>query len=165
MPYNPSLAKFKTEMHSIREQMRYNVHQRLLATGREIAENMKAAAPKDTGAVADSVRVEDVSRIGPASSSYSVKIKAGGPKTMRRSSKSGEVYDYSAAVEFGTQDMQPEPFFYNTFRRYRSHWPNQIAETFEQTLQRNQKILDQRSGDQGRHTGGRHQNVAVSKGK
>lgn len=165
MAYNPSLAKFKTEMHSIKEQMRYNVHQRLLATGREIAENMKAAAPKLEGALAESVRVEDVSQIGPASSRFSIKIKAGGAATMRRNTKSGEIYDYSAAVEFGTQDMQAEPFFYNTFRRYRSHWPNQVAETIEQTLQRNQKILDQRSGDQGRHTGGRHQNVAVSKGK
>jgi HK97 gp10 family phage protein len=163
MPYNPSLAKFKTTMKNIRNQLRVNVHQAMLNTAQEIADNMKAAAPKDKGVLADSVRVQDNTRIGPASSRLSVKIKAGGAMTRRRNAQSGEVYDYSAAVEFGTQDMAPEPFFYNTFRRYRSAWPDTAAETLEQTIEQNRKILDERAGAAGRNTGGRHKNVVVGK--
>lgn len=163
MPYNPSLANFKKEMKTVKAQLRQNFHATMLLTAREIADNMEAAAPKDKGILAGTVRIQDNSRIAQASSRISVKIKAGGPDTRRRSAKSGEVYDYSAAVEFGTHDMQPEPFFYNTWRRYRSQWPNAAAETLEQTIERNQKIVSQRAGDAGRNTLGRHQGVIVGK--
>lgn len=159
MAYNPSLAKFTTRMKTLKEQMRHNYHQRVLATAQEIADNMRAAAPKDKGVLADSVRVIDNSRIGRSSARISVKVKAGGPTTVRRSA-SGEVYDYSAAVEFGTQEMQAEPFFYNTFRRYRAPFLDQAAETLEETIERNEKIRTYSGGDR---VGGRHQNVVVGK--
>ncbi len=73
----------------------------------DIAARIREAAPKRSGALAGSVRVE---RHGDR-----VAIKAGGvPETTKRG-KSG-IFDYAVAVEHGTGLMTGEPFFYPAAR-------------------------------------------------
>lgn len=42
-------------------------------------------------------------------------VRAGGEKT-RKPAKGGGTYDYAIAQEFGTQDMQANPFFWPAYR-------------------------------------------------
>lgn len=150
---NPSVAKFKTKMLELREQMRYNTHERLIAMGEEIAENMANAAPKDVGTLAASVRVLDISKVTYGSARLAIKIKAGGPTTLRRSAKSGNVYDYAHAIEFGNREHTAQPFFYPTYRRYRSAWPDKFQETVEETLQKGRVLIQHRVNNAARRGG------------
>lgn len=136
-----SVAKFKSEMKEVRNQLRYDVHTRLLLIAREIAENMSNAAPKDQGNLGASVRVVDISKVTEVSARLAVKVKGGGPKTLRRSSRSGRVYDYALAIEFGNSEHKPQPFFYVTFRRYRAPFPDTFRETVEQSIKSNNQRL------------------------
>lgn len=145
MAYNPSLAKFKKDMTSIRARLRVDARQAMLNIAEEVAENMRSAAPKDEGSLAESVRVVDVSKSFANRTTLSVKILAGGPLTLRRNRKSGEVYDYAMANEFGTREMQAQPFFYNTFRRYQQIFPGQMAETLKESIEANNAIVARRA--------------------
>lgn len=136
---NPSVAKFKSEMKAIQNKLRYDVHKRLLKTAEEIAENMRNAAPKDEGNLAASIRVKDISKVTYATARLAVKVLGGGPRTLRRSGRSGQVYDYALAIEFGNREHRAQPFFYPTYRRYRSPFPESFRETVEQSIKSNQQ--------------------------
>lgn len=68
-----------------------------------------AAAIGDTGNLAESVRVED------GKDDTELLVVAGGDLTTKRMG-SGSDYDYALAVEFGTTKMEPNPFFFSTWR-------------------------------------------------
>lgn len=71
----------------------------------------RMAAVGDTGKLAESVRVED------GRNDLELVVMAGGELTTKElRSGSGVDYDYALAVEFGTSKMDPNPFFYSTWR-------------------------------------------------
>lgn len=138
---NPSVEGFKTIMKSFSEQMKYNFHLRMVKTAEELAQNIRNAAPKETGALAASVRVIDLTGKRGKSYRFYVWVLAGGRTTLRRT-KLGVTFDYAIAEEFGTVTQPPNPFFYNTWRRYRYEVFNQWQETFEQTIKENERIRE-----------------------
>src|SRR6202000_3462005 len=83
----------------------------LLDEANKLASAIKQAAPKRSGALAESVQVEQ-------STDGTFWVVAGGDLTTKEIRKgSGQPYDYALAVEFGTRQENAEPFFYNTVRR------------------------------------------------
>lgn len=143
MSYNPSLAKFKNEMRSIRERVRVDARKAARNQAEEIAQNMREVAAKDEGGLAESVRVIDVSKTFGNRVQITMMIRGGGRLTLRRNQKSGELYDYAVANEFGTREMRAQPFFYSTFRRYQSLWPETMAETVQESIAKNNEMLAQ----------------------
>lgn len=163
MSNNRSLAKFKTDMLNVQNQLRVSVRYRMVAICEEIAENMRAAAPTDEGNLAQSVRVVDITRDSAGSSDIAVKIKGGGRMTTRRS-PNGQTYDYAAAIEFGNERSVAQPFFYPTWRRYNAgnSVSRKIAETAKEALAGNKNVVSRRGspqfgslGGQGIITGGK----------
>lgn len=136
MPYNPSVARFKTDMTELVNRAKQNFHQTLLLQAEELAGNIREAAPKLTGALAASVRVRDVSTSD--GTKLSVLVIAGGQKTTRRGA--GGVYDYALATEFGTVKEPAEPFFYNSARLYSKNGLEQYKETLAETIAENNKV-------------------------
>ena len=77
----------------------------------KLAEAIKAAAPVDSGALRESVVVRR------ERGELSLVVSAGGDATMTEVRKgSGEDYDYSLALEYGTSKDHAQPFFYSTAR-------------------------------------------------
>jgi len=118
-----------------------------------LSDDVKAAAPVDTGALRDSVRV----RRGRGTLEYFV--EAGGPSTTRgylgrakykrevvigsgdtegisKGGSSGVSYDYALAIEFGTKNMQPKPFFYFTYRARQDEIRQEIEEVVLNAVRR-----------------------------
>lgn len=97
---------------------RKRIDSALLQEARDFAAAVEAAAPRVSGRLARSVRVEDM-RTGKRGASE-ITIRAGGAATTVAARAGHGSYDYSNAVEFGTEKMAAEPFFYNTFRSRRA---------------------------------------------
>jgi HK97 gp10 family phage protein len=124
-----------------------DLHYRTLAMADELIENMRDAAPKDTGTLANSIRKKDVTRGGNGPGQFqevSVLVIGGGAPTLRRT-HTGNTYDYSLANEFGTRKEQPHPFFYATYRKYRNFGNELFAETVQDAVEENNKLRDLRS--------------------
>jgi hypothetical protein len=86
-----------------------------------VAAEIKSVAPVDPdsetpGALKASVRVEEGQPT--AKKAYVVKIKAGNARTKKKGAAS-KAYDYGRAVEFGTKDARPNPFFFPIWRARR----------------------------------------------
>jgi hypothetical protein len=148
MGNNPSVRQFKKDMTDFVNETKYNFHERLLLQADELVGNIKNAIHHSvTGDLKASVRKKDVSQItaGGLSSVLSVLVIAGGTPTTRRSGKTGEVYDYAVATEFGTVKESPLPFFYGTARFYQQHGFDGFQETLADTIAENNKIRSLRS--------------------
>lgn len=77
-----------------------------------LAAAIKDAAPVDSGATRDSIKVRRTR------DSLKLHVVAGGDTTTRELRVgSGVPYDYVRALEFGTTKMAAHPFFYNTARK------------------------------------------------
>jgi HK97 gp10 family phage protein len=86
-----------------------------LLQAQRLGRAMKSAAPKDTGAVAASVRVE-----GGRNSGERFYVKAGGPSTTRPVREGADAsFDYATASEWGTVKEPARPWFFATWRAYR----------------------------------------------
>jgi HK97 gp10 family phage protein len=82
------------------------------------ADAARKAAPRRSGNLAASVRVEPLRQ--DARGRWSVTIRAGGALTTKEiRAGSGVPYDYANATEFGTEHEAAEPFFYPTWRQRR----------------------------------------------
>jgi HK97 gp10 family phage protein len=91
---------------------------------------MKAAVEHGpTGNLANSIRKE------PGKKKTVVVIKAGGASTTRHA-RDGKSYDYARAVEFGTEHVSAQPFFFPTFRlmrkKLRSSMRNKITKRIKE---------------------------------
>ncbi len=75
-----------------------------------LAEAIRAAAPRDTGTLANSVNVRR--RKG----ELELEVIAGGDATTKGDRGPDGVADYALFVEYGTQDAAAQPFFYSTYR-------------------------------------------------
>lgn len=92
----------------------FKVRRKLVAAIREqadmLAGEIKAAAPRKTGAMADSVEVRR------GRNTLELVVTAGGAATTKPARDGAYEYDYTLANEFGTADMPAQPFFYPTAR-------------------------------------------------
>lgn len=165
MGNNPSVRKFKTDMQDLVNRAKQDLHQTLLLQANEVADNIRAAAPVDTGKLRSSIKVRDVSTSD--LTKLSVLVIGGGSVTTKKE-KSGP-HDYSLSTEFGTVKEQPEPFFFNTFRLWQQHGLEQFQETIDQTIDENNQVRALRSSNYS-NTGltasaGHRGAVVINKGK
>jgi HK97 gp10 family phage protein len=111
---NASVEAYKRRLMRIPEEVRKAAFEALAKNVQETANAMKAAAPRDDGTLAESVRIEfDPSNVRAT-------IRAGGPTTTRPVREGTSVtYDYALAQEFGTEKMPANPFFWTMYRLYK----------------------------------------------
>jgi hypothetical protein len=134
MPYNPSVARFKADMQDLSKNMATNFHDLISNQADEVVENMRARVPVKSGKLRDSIRKRDVSR----PDRVSFLVMAGGRLTTKTTAAGP--YDYALGTEFGTVNEAPEPFFYVSYRDYIAAGTEQDRETFEQTIEENNRV-------------------------
>lgn len=144
MSNNASVRQFKYDMTQLVNRAKQNFRETLLKQADEVIGNMqKAIEHSVTGHLKQSLRKKDVSNSD--GTKLSVLVIAGGPLTTKRTG--GRAFDYSLAEEFGTVKEDPHPFFYATYRLYRRNGLEQCQETFEQTIEENNKIRATRANN------------------
>lgn len=121
-------------MRTLPEAVKARAKVQMRANAEELAALMRRRAPVKTGALRDSIRVEDHSD----ESGIRFKVKAGGRPTMKkvrsgvqrsdflaavasalrsgRPANKGE-YDYAVGTELGNSQVQAQPFFYPSARQ------------------------------------------------
>jgi len=95
-----------------------------LQGAREIGAAMKNAVPRNTGKLADSIRLETDAQGG------RVWIKAGGSATMTANHT-----DYALHQEFGTKEMPANPFFYPIWRLYKKSTRSKIDRAMKKAIE------------------------------
>ncbi len=101
---------------------------KLTDAANKLAGAIKAAAPRRSGALQESVQVRQ-------DSDGTFWITAGGDLTTKEVRKgSGVMYDYAMATEFGTKNENAEPFFYNTVRRVAPELQDDIEDAINDAL-------------------------------
>jgi HK97 gp10 family phage protein len=118
----------------------------------ELAAAIKGAAPVRTGRLRDSVQVRRgrntlelvVTAGGDAtttaydrSATYRREVRIGSGDTAgiaRATPGAGVTYDYSRAVEFGTEHQAAQPFFWPTYRARRDDIKRAIADAVDRAL-------------------------------
>lgn len=109
------LERLKRKLARIPEAVKVRAQADLLQAGREINMQQRRFVPVDDGTLRSSIRTEKLT-----DGTVGVAIVAGGEattKSVRKSEKgNAPAYDYALAVEYGTQDMAPEPFFWPGYK-------------------------------------------------
>lgn len=142
MSNNPSVRKLKTDFQDFAKDVATDMRTSINLMADEIVENIKANAPQgDTGHLKASIRKKDVS----TDTKLSVLVLGGGRLTTKNTG--GQVYDYALATEFGTVKEAAEPFFYSTYRAYKAGGLEFFKETFEQTIEENNRVRGLRSSN------------------
>lgn len=116
----------------------------------KLATAIKEAAPRRTGALANSVKVrrrkDDLDLVVTAGGAATTKLYSRGVGYEREVTVgqgdnqsigrggSGVSYDYSLAVEFGSTDHPAEPFFYPTARRMQPEIQENIQKAIDEVL-------------------------------
>ena len=72
-------------------------------------------------------------RKGPGKQPTVVRVMAGGAATTRQTR--GKPYDYARAVEFGTEHVHAQPFFFPTFRLMRKKMRNSMRRKITKTIE------------------------------
>ena len=171
MPYsgNPTVKRFKTDMMTVTKYLKGSLEEAYSRQADELMENMRGAVPVLTGRLRDSIRKKNVTRHDQASYRVSFLVMAGGPMTtvryggrasyardvqigssggtkgIARGGSGGVTYDYALGIEFGTVDMDAEPFFYSTARRYVQAGRLMAANTVENAVKENNKLRELRA--------------------
>jgi hypothetical protein len=100
---------------------------RLKTAADELAGAIKDAAPRKKGDLAESVQVRETDD--------GFEVTAGGDLTTKQiRDGSGVEYDYAMAIEFGTQDIDAEPFFFATARRVNPKLQDDIEDGINEAL-------------------------------
>jgi HK97 gp10 family phage protein len=120
------VRRISGKLNSVAQKCEGPISATLFTQAALVASEQKGLAPVDPtsetpGALRDSIRVEQGTATG--KKKFVVKIKAGGQATQRavKNGKAGfsYSYDYARAIEFGTQDMPAQPFFFPIWRARR----------------------------------------------
>lgn len=82
-----------------------------------------------TSNLANSIRKE------PGKKQTAVVIKAGGASTTTKVA-GGKPYDYARAVEFGTEHVSAQPFFFPTFRLMRKKMRSAMSRKITKTIKK-----------------------------
>lgn len=92
--------------------LRRRIVEHLAEVAEPVADEIREAAPEESGALRESVRVEQDSR------KLQVSIKAGGVPETERPSSNGVTYDEALLTEYGTVKQAPRPFFWPAIRAH-----------------------------------------------
>ena len=106
-----NLERLRRRLERIPDAIRKRAKADLMQGGREINMLQRSLAPKDDGVLVSTIRTEQM-----PDPEIGVVIRAGGPATTKpvRNSEKGNApeYDYALGQEFGTENMDANPFFY-----------------------------------------------------
>ncbi|CDZ43192.1 HK97 gp10 family phage protein [Neorhizobium galegae bv. officinalis] len=109
------LEKLRRRLERIPAEVRKRAQAELMLQGREINMLQRSLAPKDDLTLAGTIRSEALPQ-----PEIGVVIRAGGRATTKpvRESEKGNApeYDYALAQEFGTEEMDANPFFLPAIR-------------------------------------------------
>lgn len=116
---NASVERFRKLTEELKQQVRHDAIAELNRQAGILESAIESVAPVYQGEPVGDVQpgaLKTSVRIVPDKQFLTiVRVVAGGPTTMR----GGRSYDYARAVEFGTQEMDPKPFFFPTYRLMR----------------------------------------------
>lgn len=133
MPGNDNgLAATMAAFDRLRAKPREAVAPLLVQAAEDLAAAQKAVAPKDTGALANSITVTPPGGTTPAYSS------GGGRREVGQAEAAVTVGDekvrYAHILEFGSVKMAPEPFFFTTYRLLRASLRRKIGRGAKQIV-------------------------------
>lgn len=124
MTRSPQLARLTRKLERIPEAVREAVAPALQKSGDEIAGHMRHLAPKDTGALADSITVT------PGGSSTPAYSQPGGSQVVPIGAvaiTAGNVDTrYPHLVEYGTAEAAAQPYFWPSYRLLRKRTGTRI---------------------------------------
>lgn len=109
------VARINRNLMRVADQAEADVMMTVLTQASLVASEQRRLCPVDAdgdtpGAARDSIRVGESEK-----KARTVVIRAGGPATTKKL-QNGHDYDYVRAIEYGTEDMQPQPFFWPIWR-------------------------------------------------
>jgi len=119
---NLSVSQFQQLMERVPKAVAKDLETAVAGGARQIALVMRMTVPKG---VDGRNELEESIRVTPGSHPLRKVIRAGGKLTTKKAGGSfvgrllrgrSKEYDYANAVEFGTQNMHAQPFFYPTYR-------------------------------------------------
>lgn len=127
-------AEVKSWFKSLPGKLQRQLAKDLQVIAQGLVDDIKAAAPVDTGKLRDSIRVrrgkktlEYFVEAGGSATTRSlertttyqreVQIGSGDTEGIARGGPAGVSYDYALGVEFGNSRVPAQPFFYSTYRR------------------------------------------------
>lgn len=115
-----TIKRIAKELNGVVQKSRDAVADTLFTQAALLASEIRSVAPVDPtsetpGALKASVRVEEGKPT--PNKAIVVAVKAGNATTKKDSA--GGAYDYGRAVEFGTQNMPAQPFFFPIYRARR----------------------------------------------
>lgn len=129
------LDRLNRRMRAIPVAVKEAVAPSLIQSGNELAERMKVLAPKDTGALADSIAVTPPGGTTPA---YS---QPGGSRTAGENQVLVTAGDhevrYPHLVEYGTADAPAQPYFWPAFRLSRKRIVNRTKRAIRKAVRDN----------------------------
>lgn len=119
------LDRLKARLEAIPKAVREAVQPALITSAMELTERMEQLAPRDTGALADSITFTPA---GQATPPYS---QPGGsevvPENTVRITVGNTEVRYAHLVEYGTADSPAQPFFWPAFRLTRARIKNRLT--------------------------------------
>lgn len=119
------LDRLRARLEAIPKAVREAVQPALIASATELTERMKDLAPRDTGALVDSIAFT------PAGQSTPPYSQPGGsdivPENAVRITVGNEHVRYAHLVEYGTAESHAQPFFWPAFRLTRTRIKNRIT--------------------------------------
>lgn len=125
---NKSVEAFRKLTVDMQTQIYSDAIGELNATADNLVGMMKSIVKHGpTGHLANSIRKQ------PGSKPTIVRVMAGGAATTRQGGH-GKPYDYARAVEFGTEHMPAEPFFFPTFRLMRKSMRDSMRRKISQRI-------------------------------
>jgi len=113
MPVNTSVERFKKLTAELQNEVHAAAVQELNTQANKLKDLIASVAPVYKGPSGGSLRHSV--RVIPGKKDTVVRVVAGGELTTRNE-VSSTPYDYARADEFGTVNMQPQPFFFPTYR-------------------------------------------------
>jgi HK97 gp10 family phage protein len=106
---NKSVAAFRKLTVELQRDVFNDAIAELNAQADGLVTIMKAVVARGkTGKLADTIRKE------PGKRETQIRVRAGGSETTEKSASGS--YDYARAVEFGTEKVSAQPFFFPTYR-------------------------------------------------
>ncbi|SEQ33108.1 phage protein, HK97 gp10 family [Faunimonas pinastri] len=86
----------------------------------------------DKGVLRDSITATELSE---EKGYLGYQVQAGGPTTTRPVREgAGVTYDYALAVEFGTEKMAAEPFFYPSYRANKKRFKSRVTRAMRKAI-------------------------------
>lgn len=110
-------------MSAIPKDVQARVLGQQMLNGGELVVAQRKAAPKRTQLLEGTIQYEDISD----ETRLRVEVRAGGPETTKpvREGFDGS-YDYALADEFGTTEVDAQPFFFPPYRARRSRFKRSL---------------------------------------